>query len=586
MNVYKGYIPSLQNESVSLKVMPNTEHAAMLEKGYIRTGNYAGSILETRASSSYYFLNAPAKAAFSQGLIQNVHSTSGGIDTRTLFSTGLVAGRIVDPRVVSKLAPYLNGDVAGNENLLPIFDGTGNIIALERAVRPDQLVQLKQDTHLAKMIGVWRGRQVEEYKSRAVNEALISRFKQMYSDDISKNPNTAREYVNLFQSQDPIHKDALKLMPIYMKRALESEFGKDTFMVRKDMIDSTIGYRTPSIGDAWTGVSGWSPKSLELAKNVTMSIFGNKSYEYLVNAEQILKNAIQDVKLIIVVKSVIVPVGNMLANVIQLMSRGVPINDIVRGMPKKVSEVTFYNKQHLRKIELEVALRVAEGNNDIVGIRKAKNELETIEDSFRRLSIWPLIHAGEFSAISDAGISRDDIILSEGRLHTYIENLTNKLPDGVRTAAKYGLVAKDTALFQGLQKAVEYGDFLAKAIQYDYLTTNKKLSKEDSLARISEEFVNYDLLMGRFREYMENIGLLWFTAFKVRSTKIAASIIRNNPFHALMSSIPHSFMPSGTGTPITDNAVAKTMTGSIWYSLGFGQALRAPQLNPWFNLAY
>ena len=586
LNVYKGYIPSLQNESVSLRIVSDTEHAAMLEKGYIRTGTYAGSIIEPRASSSYYFLNAPARAAFSQGLIQNVHNTSGGIDTRTMFSTGLVAGRITDPRLVNKLAPYLNSDVAGNENLLPIFDETGAIVALERGARPDQLVQLKQNTHLAKMIGVWRGRQVEEHKARAINAALVPRFKQMYSDDLAKNPATAREYINLFDSKDPIHIDAIKLMPVYMRKALESEFGKDTFMVRKDMVDSAIGYRTPSVGDAWTGVSGWSPESLEMAKRVTMTVFGNKSYEYLVNAEQMLKNAIQDVKLIIVVKSVIVPVGNMLSNVIQLMARGVPIKDIVRNIPKKISEVTFYTKQRLRKIELEVALRAAEGNNDVVGIRKAKNELETIEDSFRRLSIWPLINAGEFSAISDVGIARDDIVLSEGRLHTYMENLVDKLPEGVRTAAKYGLVAKDTALFQGLQKAVEYGDFLAKAIEYDYLIGSKKLSKEDSLARISEEFVNYDLLMGRFREYAENIGLVWFTAFKVRSTKIAASIIRNNPFHALMSTLPHSYMPAGTGSPITDNGVAKVLSGDIWYSLGFGQALRAPALNPWVNLAH
>lgn len=586
LNAYKGYIPSLQNESVSLRVESDTEHAAMLEKGYIRVGKYTGSTLENRGSYSYYFLNAPARAPFSQGLVQNVNSTSGGIDTMTMFTNGPVAGRITDPRAVNKLSPYLNNDNLFDENLLPIFDKTGAIVALERGIDPTKLAMLKQDTHLAKMIGVWRGRQVEEHKSREINKALVSRFKGMYDTDISKNPAASREYINLFDSKDPIHMDAIKLMPTYMRRALEAEFGKDTFMVRKEMVDSAIGYRTPSVGDAWTGVSGWSPESLELAKRVTMSVFGNKAYEYLVNAEQLLKNAIQDVKLIIVVKSVIVPVGNMLSNIIQLMSRGVPIKDIVRGVPKKVSELNFYTKQRLRKIELEVTLRTAEGNGDVVATRKAKNELETIEDSFRRLSIWPLINAGEFSAISDVGISRDDIVLSEGRVHAYMESLVDKLPDGVRTAAKYGLVAKDTALFQGLQKAVEYGDFLAKAIQYDYLTGSKKLSKEDSLARISEEFVNYDLLMGRFREYAENIGLLWFTAFKVRSTKIAASIIRNNPFHALMSALPYSFMPAGTGSPIIDNGVAKVMSGDIWHSIGLGPALRAPTLNPWVNLAH
>lgn len=69
-----------------------------------------------------------------------------------------------------------------------------------------------------------------------------------------------------------------------------------------------------------------------------------------------------------------------------------------------------------------------------------------------------------------------------------------KLPEGVQTAGRYVFVAKDTAMFQGLQKAVEYGDFLAKAILYDDLVQRQKKPKDVALGQITEEFVNYDRL--------------------------------------------------------------------------------------------
>lgn len=575
INTYKGYIPSLPSESSHLIVASDTRHNELVAKSYVRLGDYKGSNAEGGKSRGYYFLKAPHRAAFSQGLMQNIHQTAGGIDLVTKTSINGTAGMISNPQEVAKITRRISLESNNSENLLPVLGADGTIIAYERSLNPTMLAKLEKDTHLAKMIGVWRGRQVEEAKAQEVNKALINNLKEMYDSASNKSG-----FINLFDSTDPIHQDALKLMPHKARTHIEHLFGKNTFMVSRSMINNTIGYRTPSIGDAWTGNSNWNNETLDTAKKIAISVFGNKAYEYLVNAEQILKNFIQDTKLIIVVKSVVVPVGNIVSNVLQLVARGVPLRDIRKGIPKKLSEVNFYTKQRIRKIDAEAELLSVKG--DVIAERKLRNELDSIEDSFRRLSIWPLIEAGEFSAISDTGISRDDILLSEGRLHAYVEKLIDKFPASAQTVGKYGLVTKDTALFQGMQKAVEYGDFLAKALRYDHLISQGK-TNDQAIAGITEEFVNYDLLMGRFREYGENIGMWWFTAFKIRSLKIAASIIRQNPVHALLSGLVPA--PSGAGSPITDNILAKAMQGNLGYSLGLGQAFRAPGLNPWWNLA-
>lgn len=158
-------------------------------------------------------------------------------------------------------------------------------------------------------------------------------------------------------------------------------------------------------------------------------------------------------------------------------------------------------------------------------MRRLNSELRTIKDSYQRLSIWPLINAGEFSAISDSAISPEDLKLSEGRLFGYVEGLVSKLPGSLGTTARYGTISQDTALFQGLQKAIQYGDFLGKAVLHDHLTNTKGKTSSEALSQITEEFVNYDRLPGRGRGYLEDMGhrcLPWST----RIISITSPLIR------------------------------------------------------------
>ena len=111
------------------------------------------------------------------------------------------------------------------------------------------------------------------------------------------------------------------------------------------------------------------------------------------------------------------------------------------------------------------------------------------------------------------------------------------------------------------------------------------MSKAEALGRVTEEFVNYDRLPGRFRGYMESMGLMWFYNFKIRSAKVAVSMIRNNPVHSLIATVvPAPTMFGNVGLPIQDNMFSLMADGRLDYSFGFGQGLRAPSLNPWHNL--
>lgn len=582
-NHYKGYIPSTQQPGIHLTIEDDSRNAELVQQGYVRVGNYIGSSIYNRGTSKgYYFTNAPGRAPFAQGLIQNVKHTASGVDASTGFSTGMVAGRIYSKVLVQNLAKNLHKERSGMDNLMPLFDENGNVIALEQSVDPIQLARLKNSEQIHQMVGVWRGRQVEEKWSSMVNQELIGKLKDQYQTMLKNNPTDKDLYVNLFDYSklDRVQQDAVDLIPDDVREMIEEAFGKGRFMVRADQLEDVVGYRNPSVSDFWTGNNRFSKETNEEIRKALVGVFGVKLLPFLVKAEKAIQGFVSDMRTLIVVKSVIVPVANFLSNTYQLLSRGVGPVYMAKRMPAKLAEINTYVKSRLRQIELEAELRAV--GDDVRKESRLRAEIRSITDSHKRLAIWPLIEAGEFSTIADVGMTAEDLEITSGRIGSYIESKVDKLPPGLKTAARYGLITRDTALFQGLQRSVQYGDFLAKAVLYDHLTQRKNVTKTDALKRITEEFVNFERLPGRTRGYLENMGLLWFYNFKLRIAKVALSTLRNNPLHALIAmSLP---APTGVGMPIGDNIVSKFVGGGLSYSIGPEMAFRAWTLNPWYNL--
>ena len=124
-----------------------------------------------------------------------------------------------------------------------------------------------------------------------------------------------------------------------------------------------------------------------------------------------------------------------------------------------------------------------------------------------------------------------------------------------------------------LEKGTRYGDFIAKAILYRYLQENKRMPKDKALSKVRYEYVNYDMLPGRTREYLENMGLLWFYNYKLRIARTAMSMLKENPLAALL----YMISPISIGTPITDNVVVNILSGA-----GSSVGLKLFDL-PWFN---
>lgn len=587
LNHYKGYIPTDNAQGLSLIVADDIEFASLRLRGFKRVGDYNGSVAEGPLhKKGYYFAPVSGLSTYNQGIVQNVRPTASGVDPVTGFTYGtkMVAGRIVDPIHVKKIALRRSLNEKATEPLMPIFGSNGEVVAYERSIDSKQEIRLEKNTHLGEMIGAWRGRQAEEAMAGAFNQVLIERLKKMY--DIDVKAGRGGEYVDLYDKKslkDPVLEEAVTLMTRETRQFIKSTFGGSSFMVRKDMLNDVVGYRQASIGDMWTGNSRISEEAQKSIRRAAIGVFGADAYQKMVNAEKFHQNVISAARVLIVVKSVVVPISNVISNIYQLTARGVPLIDTLKKLPAKTAEVDQYVKNRLRQIEVEAELRAS--TTDVVKTRKLNTELQGINDANRRMSIWPLIEAGEFSSISEGGITHDELALTQGRLTDYIEGLTEKLPNAIKTAGKYALITKDTALFKGLARAIEYGDFLAKAVLYDDLTIRQKLTHDQAIRGVTEEFINYDRLPGRSRGYLESMGILWFWNFKIRSTKVAISMVRHNPLQTLLATLaPTPPMFGSVGLPVTDNIFSITAEGALDNSVGLGQAFRAPFLNPWVQI--
>ncbi|WP_295075813.1 hypothetical protein [Tabrizicola sp.] len=539
-------------------------------------GDYKGAGVET-GKKSYYFSTVSGNGLYTQGAMQTIQQSASGVDPRTGRTvTGTTAG-VIHGKYLGVIKQRLAMTQRGPEEaLLPIYNAKGEVVAYERHMAPKALAALERNSHMGEMLGAWAGRQAEEELAQQYNRMLVDNLKTIWDRDKAKRGN---EFVDISDSKDKIHTDSWDMVPNDLRAIIKEVFGDDGFPIRKDMINNAVGYRAASITDPWTGISRMDEKYQEGFVKVVTAIMGKDAFTYLATAEKGIPAGVSVVKSTIVVRSIIIPMANLASNFLQLSLNGVSIRDMASGYQTKLVEITKYQKNLKRAIDIKAEITAQRGKPDAV--RRLETELKSLEDSNRRMSIWPLIDAGEFATISE-GLTEVDAALSQGKWAQYIQGLMDRIPAKAGTLGRYAFITRDTALFQGMARVMQYGDFLAKGVLYDHLAKEGK-TQEEALKGISEEFVNYNLLPGRTRSYADNMGLTWFWAFKIRSIKVALNHMRNHPFRALMLSVGNPLIPDvpgmTLGSPIEDNMLSVIGDGRLGYSVGPGMAFNAPSLH-------
>lgn len=564
---YKGYLPKSKRNTKQVIVVPLSKVDELIRLGYTQLGKVA--------NMRYAYMYSPVgqNESIQQGALQFVQSTYSGANQLNGISRGDMFSNYLTAREVASMGL----SDKGKANLIPVRDKKGIIKGYEFYI-PEQYAlpdEGNRNTNIADAIGEYFGRKYEELFGHESNNASIEILYDLYKNDIDKS-----QYINVVTSTDKTVKDMWNTMPRELKIKIENKFGKNQFFIRKDMINNAIGYRNFSIGDIFNNENNnLNPHFKRIIVDFVKTVFGNKAYTYMVQAERILKSAVATAKDIIVIRSIVVPVANMISNVLQLQLQGVPILQIIKGLNSKFKEVRHYTENNDKILKLQF---MQKNETDPIKLKNISARIELLKKSNRALTIWPLISAGELSTITDDLKLEHDSIM-QGK---WIENIQNKIvdntPKSLQNAMKQALMTKDTSIYKIMFAGTQYGDFLAKAVFYDHLTKNKGVSAENAMMQITDEFINYDSNAGRFRSYLDSMGATWFMNYKIRSMKIAHKMLRDRPLSAIMATL--GYIPSipyiNIGNPMSDNLWAKAYDGGLWYSIGPKQGLNAPSLLP------
>lgn len=580
LNRLKGYIPSKKLDGVSLQVFDDKDYVKLTSMGYIRVGDYASQEGEYVGKKGYYFASIPLKGVFSEGVLQTVKPSAGGV-TNAGYMINNVGGHL--PANDYLVEAY---NATRTSNLIPVYDVKGNIKGFERNIDPDLINSyLKPSTNLADMLGVWAGREIEELKTYTINQQVIKELGRIWKQRY-KTKTQFNSFINLFDEKnlDPVIKEAVSLIPPEVREMILQEFGMDGFMVRKDMVDTVIGYRNASIGDLWSDTNRLNPKVQQVLRTFAEAILGKKAMMRLLKLERGVFATTAFLRNNIVVRSYVIPYLNIMSNVLHLLSRGIGLTEILDGIKRFTLQSETYVRYEKAITEAQIAQRTV--NPSSTAYRNYEATIQRLKESINKLEIAPVLRAGEFSTIADLGSTEEDLMLTQGKWGDWLEAQLDKVPSGLKTAAKYAVISKDTSAYKFAEKATQYGDFVAKCILYRNLI-NKGMDEKTAINRIGEEFVDYDRLPGRTRNFLENWGFVWFMSYKIRAMKIALSILRENPLTALLAgTIPFT---DNFDTPLTANAASSFFTGSWDYTTGFdsfwNMLTQGIMLNPLMNTA-
>lgn len=433
-------------------------------------------------------------------------------------------------------------------------------------------------------IGNLAGRIVEESRTNSSNKANIDLLNAEYRKSKDKQffMKIDGKFKRKGNSQADIYfenrvNDFYNNLPRETREYIDSVGG---LYVYRNELDNLIGYHRADIIDIYSGSSAL-PKVVQDALKGLFGVFGLVKINPI-KALKVIQKGTQELvshgKDIVLNRSIVVGAGNLFSNAIHLVNIGVNPKAIVPDAREGLINAQNYVRNYSRKLEIEYRL----GSTNLSDKERMvlEPELKFLKDSLDNNPVAPLVQAGIMSSI--AGAAGYEKTFDTSEQFTYGHKLKEKL--GInKLDSKYGetklgkavfniIISHDSEAHEFMEKALDYGDFVAKYVLYKHLTQNRNFTSERAMNVIREEFVNYSMNRGVTFDYMNAMGLTWFASYALGIQKViyrrlrsnllgtlatytAGSVVNNYDRLGLLGTVPHQniFERSWSYTADTSN---------------------------------
>ena len=554
IQMMKGYTPEIYNPHREVVVASAQEGKELEAAGYVR-----GSAVTTdpkdpdQTLRHIYMLANGGMRAHLTGVISYTGKRSKGsraasnevsnldewqIDQDNL--TQMYRGKQADISRLFTADPGFDPAKVKTTFAAPVLDGQGEVMNFRYLMEnKTKDILLQRDNSFDTVMGTLAGGIFDKETAKDQNRKAIQALKEQYDAEYAKRSDS---YVVVDEtSTDSEYREIYRLLPEETKQAIREIWGERPMMVRVDLLDINFGYRKSSL-------STWFERDYQVKGAVDKFVVENiapllpKTTALRIRqAEDIMQEIVRETKDILVVKTGLTLLGNVTSNFTLLYWYGVPLADQLRHHRTAMRGVIDYHRD-----SRELAALTAQLEADyITGNRtEMQREVKRLRNEIERNPVKKLIDAGMLPTIVEDVAAEDDIYSYKSLLVKKAERLTNQLNPSIKAAGRVVYMAKDTKMYQALSYATQVSDFLARYTMYQYATTRKvnPLSHEDAIQLAADCFVNYDVPTHRTIQYLNDMGVVWFTKYYLRIQKVIAHLYVDNPGRGLMLlSLEHFF---------------------------------------------
>ncbi len=571
-----GYTAEITNTNTAFRVADRVAGKELLDQGYEDSGAVEADPAHPDQEPKRMYIQRNGglgrRVSGSMSFTANMHSGStlhsGYMNTASMvgqanaqMQASVTAAKLATEADLYKADPNWNPADVGVNYMVPLVNPQGKWVNWRYMMKSETKDNaLERDNRFEHILGVMAGTLYDKQTNKEQNKAVINAIKEDYDKRIARDVNA---YVLIGpKSADPEMREIWDLLPDHTKSDVHEIWGSDGMWVRGDSVNILFGYRKYSLANIFAkdpGARKYFEKVIAHAIEGLLYMYalgvkglrGQEAHDYskraamvVMQGEGIWQELVKEMKDIIVIKSGVVLIGNVISNFSLLYAAGVPAKDILRNHLVAWKGAIAYDRDsaELYKAEQLLSSGYTQGNSDAL-----KRRIAILKDALERNPVKMLIDEGLKPTIVEDVSAEDDIYSFGSILKDKTQGFVDKLNPKVVAAAKVVYMAHDTKVYGGLRKITQLSDFVARYTLYQHTTTRSKnkLSHDEAILDASDSFINYDIPMHQGLQYMDDMGFMMFTKYLLRIQKVLLKLFKEHPLRVISMGLLDSYINLG-----------------------------------------
>lgn len=550
LNYIKGFKPAIHNPHVDVIAVKAEEVDDYIQKGYEQVLH--GSIVQDELDNTeprYLMINKNAPyARYNSGGLDMKDTHFRGYEVFNYKTNAKELARVGQGRLKrnTELAKTMDArsydprNIKGN-HLIPRYGNDMLILGYNYEMSGELRDKLlDRDLSFDMMLATMGSELVAKPKLVDTQRTLA----QVLAED-AKNPTTGFKISPVHftvinpNSPDPRVQEMLRMMPYEFYQEMQSQFGKGKpFVIRTAVFNSVFGFRKYNVSEMFDKVSGERNYFEKFMVTLYENIYGKQARNKAANHQYVWEWFVTQAKDLIVIRSVKVLIGNIIANALISSAYGITPTELARGMFYAWKEGKAYRQLQAeeQRINFEMLNATSESQR-----KKLKAELVAVRQNMQNSGMHEYMEEGLMSTIVEDIDMGSETKLFKSDFEKKLDNLAEKIPQPVRTTMKWATFHPDTEIHKFLSESTQFSDFAAKYVLAKHIERkslkmgkSKKAAFEDGIQMAQEVFINYDIPTNRTLQAANDLGLFMFTKFTVRFQRALARQLHQNGGHVML----------------------------------------------------